>query len=172
MCFVNSQQLLSCNNIIYSIIIVCIHLIYYYGQSRGYSNSIYMYIICLDNDDINNYHDKKNVNVSFFIIMVQLFCVFPQLIHAHNNYHLFYRYFILVLDGNLLVFNTVQTLHCVCKEWLENLPLLVCSKERPEFFINSAKNTRRKMEDRHSVCVDLNTLYGIKVMTIVTSSPY
>ena len=69
-----------------------------------------------------------------------------------------------VLDGKLLVLSTIQTVHQVCRDWLEELPSLVCSRERPEFYVHAIRNARRKMEDRHSVCVDLNTLYGLKVL--------
>ena len=56
--------------------------------------------------------------------------------------------------------------HKVCQEWLQDLPPLICCRGRPEFALSTLKNGRRKMEDRHSVCVDVNTLYDFKVWTM------
>ena len=69
----------------------------------------------------------------------------------------------LVLDGKLLARAVVTAVHEICQEWRKTLPPLTCPRERREFSIYAMKNGRRKMEDRHSICVDLNSLYGLKV---------
>ena len=73
----------------------------------------------------------------------------------------------LVLDGKLLTRAVVAAVHHVCKEWTENLPSLTCPRQRFDISIYSAKNGRRKMEDRHSICMDINTLYGLKVFCLM-----
>ena len=66
-------------------------------------------------------------------------------------------------EGRKLTLATIQAVHNVCQKWSVELPTLVCPRRRPEFSVYAIKNTRRKMEDRHSICVDLNTLYGFSV---------
>ena len=66
-------------------------------------------------------------------------------------------------DGKLLALATVQAVYRTCQEWATQLPKLVCANNRPPFSVHAVKNTRRKMEDRHYICVDINTLYGFKV---------
>ena len=59
---------------------------------------------------------------------------------------------------------TVQAVYRTCQEWATQLPKLVCANKRPPFSVHAVKNTRRKMEDRHYICVDVNTLFGFKVL--------
>ena len=66
-------------------------------------------------------------------------------------------------DEKLLALATVQATHKLCQRWAETLGPLSCPRSRPNLSISAMKNTRRKMEDRHSVCLDINTLYGLKV---------
>lgn len=68
-----------------------------------------------------------------------------------------------VLDAKLLAKVVAEAVLKVCGEWQTSLPTLTCPKLRRELSIYAAKNTRRKMEDRHSICVDINSLYNIKV---------
>ena len=51
----------------------------------------------------------------------------------------------------------------VCQEWAESLPRLTQVPGDIELSLYAIKNTRRKMEDRHAVCVDINSLFGLKV---------
>ena len=64
---------------------------------------------------------------------------------------------------SLLAVATVRAAHTVCQRWVESLGPLTCPRSRPDFSAFCMKNKRRKMEDRHSICLDINTLYGIKV---------
>lgn len=51
----------------------------------------------------------------------------------------------------------------VCQQWAESLPQLTQVPGNIELSLHAIKNTRRKMEDRHAVCVDINSLFGLKV---------
>jgi hypothetical protein len=51
----------------------------------------------------------------------------------------------------------------VCKEWLDHFPPLSCPANKTELSMFGMKNTRRKMEDRYAICLDVNSLYGLKV---------
>lgn len=51
----------------------------------------------------------------------------------------------------------------VCKEWLDHFPCLMAPVDKPELSIFGMKNTRRKMEDRYAMCLDVNSLYALKV---------
>ena len=51
----------------------------------------------------------------------------------------------------------------ICQEWSETLPELTQIPGDIELSVYAIKNTRRKMEDRHAICVDINTLFGLKV---------
>ena len=53
--------------------------------------------------------------------------------------------------------------HQVCSEWVEQLPQLTQVPGEIEISFHAIKNTRRKMEDRHALCVDINSLFGLKV---------
>eukprot|EP00731_Ephydatia_muelleri_P023649 Em0015g1232a len=66
------------------------------------------------------------------------------------------------LDGALVAKSLVEVIHQVCSDWNKSLPKLTCPSERTELSIYGLKNGRRKMEDRYSLCVDLNSLYGLK----------
>jgi hypothetical protein len=50
----------------------------------------------------------------------------------------------------------------VCQEWAESLPHLTQVPGSIELSLHAIKNSRRKMEDRHAVCVDINSLFGLK----------
>ncbi|CAH1802159.1 unnamed protein product, partial [Owenia fusiformis] len=57
------------------------------------------------------------------------------------------------------VFNKV---HEVCNRWSQSLPVFNQSERQLEVSTYYIKNTRRKMEDRHVVLPDLNSLFGFK----------
>ncbi len=60
-------------------------------------------------------------------------------------------------------------LHSVCEEWAASLPLMTAPVDKVDLSIFAIKNTRRKMEDRHALCVDVNALFGLKVWTHTTA---
>ena len=51
----------------------------------------------------------------------------------------------------------------VCRDWVKALPPLTQVPGSIEISLHAIKNTRRKMEDRHAVCVDVNSLFGLQV---------
>ena len=51
----------------------------------------------------------------------------------------------------------------VCRLWAESLPPLTQVPGSIELSLHAIKNNRRKMEDRQAVCVDINSLFGLKV---------
>ena len=51
----------------------------------------------------------------------------------------------------------------VCQSWAESLPALTQVPGRIELSVQAIRNNRRKMEDRHAVCVDINSLFGLEV---------
>ena len=55
----------------------------------------------------------------------------------------------------------------VCRVWAETLPHLTQVPGSIELSVHAIKNTRRKMEDRHAVCVDINSLFGLQVCVCV-----
>ena len=55
----------------------------------------------------------------------------------------------------------------VCRSWAEVLPQLTQVPGSIELSLHAIKNTRRKMEDRHAVCVDINSLFGLQVCMCV-----
>ena len=69
----------------------------------------------------------------------------------------------IVYDGESLARGLLSILHSVCEDWSANLPVMTAPKDKVELSIFAIKNTRRKMEDRHAVCVDVNSLYSLKV---------
>lgn len=58
----------------------------------------------------------------------------------------------------------------VCRVWGESLPNLTQVPGSINLSLHAIKNTRRKMEDRHAVCVDINSLFGLKVCVCVCVS--
>lgn len=67
------------------------------------------------------------------------------------------------LDGERVARALLETVQRVCAEWAEALPFLTGPPERVELSLFAIKNTRRKMEDKHALCVDVNSLFGFKV---------
>ena len=59
-----------------------------------------------------------------------------------------------------------KTVVNVCEEWSKELPPLFCAKNRPIFSVFTMKNNRRRMEDKYSMCVDINSLFGLEVRRI------
>ena len=77
-------------------------------------------------------------------------------------------------DGESLARGLLSILHSVGEDWSANLPVMTAPKDKVELSIFAIKNTRRKMEDRHAVCVDVNSLYSLKVSAAVVhpTSPH
>jgi len=72
---------------------------------------------------------------------------------------------------NILAYDAIEitrllfsSIHSLCENWCENIPsYLSVQPKTPKHSQYGIKNTRRKMEDRHSVFTNLNILMGIKV---------
>ena len=71
-----------------------------------------------------------------------------------------------VLDAQLMAAALAKMVVDVCEEWSRELPPLFCARNRPIFSVYSMKNNRRRMEDRYSLCVDINSLFGLEVCQI------
>lgn len=70
-----------------------------------------------------------------------------------------------VLNGNLVSAALLSAIKHVCSKWVKGLPQLTQVPGEIEISFHAIKNTRRKMEDRHALCVDINSLFGLKVNT-------
>ena len=57
----------------------------------------------------------------------------------------------------------LDIVHEVCAEWNTEFPSLMAPKQKIELSLFGIKNNRRKMEDRHALCVDVNSLFSLKV---------
>lgn len=57
----------------------------------------------------------------------------------------------------------LSSIEKVCEEWAKSLPVLTAPEAKCDLSLFAAKNARRKMEDRHALCVDVNSLFGLKV---------
>ena len=60
----------------------------------------------------------------------------------------------------------IGTLETVCKAWAEDVPLITVPNKLLEMSFQAIKNTRRKMEDSHTFVHDLNTLFGLEVLSL------
>ena len=70
----------------------------------------------------------------------------------------------LELDCRLVGTAVLDIVHRVCKAWHLDFPLLTAPKLKIELSLFGMKNNRRKMEDRHALCVDVNSLFSLKVL--------
>ena len=68
------------------------------------------------------------------------------------------------LDSRLVGKAVLDVVHEVCSEWNSEFPSLMAPKQKIELSLFGIKNNRRKMEDRHALCVDVNSLFSIKVI--------
>ena len=71
------------------------------------------------------------------------------------------------LDGSKVARQLLTLLLAVCKEWLDQFPPLSAPVGKTELSMFGMKNTRRKMEDRYAICLDVNSLYGLKASHMV-----
>ena len=72
-----------------------------------------------------------------------------------------------VLSPKAVATALLDAIEEVCRSWAEALPQLTQVPGSIELSLHAIKNTRRKMEDRHAVCVDINSLFGLQVCTCV-----
>lgn len=68
-----------------------------------------------------------------------------------------------VFEGSRVARQLLSAIHATCKEWLSEFPSLLAPLDKTELSMFGMKNTRRKMEDRYALCLDVNSLYGLKV---------
>ena len=73
-----------------------------------------------------------------------------------------------MLEGSKVAWQLLNCIFEVCKEWMEQFPVLSAPVDKTEISMFGMKNTRRKMEDRYAICLDVNSLYGLKVMWSLT----
>ena len=83
-------------------------------------------------------------------------------IHDQIRYNMIWFYFT-VLDANKVCNVVIDCVHDICKLWKDELPELCPPKQLLYACTHEIKNTRRKMEDRHVLLPDLNTLFDLKV---------
>lgn len=74
-----------------------------------------------------------------------------------------------VLDGTQVARQLLTIMHTVCKEWLDQFPPLTAPADKLELSMFGIKNTRRKMEDRYALCLDVNSLYRLQVRTLFSA---
>lgn len=69
------------------------------------------------------------------------------------------------LDSELVAKGLLDAIRRVCEEWADSLPELTTPPPgaKHELSLYAMKNARRKMEDKHALCVDVNSLFGLKV---------
>ena len=72
-----------------------------------------------------------------------------------------------VLNSASVARELLSIILAVCREWLEQFPRLTAPEDKPELSMFGMKNTRRKMEDRYALCLDVNSLYALKVIFIL-----
>ncbi|XP_052075281.1 protein phosphatase 1F-like isoform X1 [Mytilus californianus] len=68
----------------------------------------------------------------------------------------------IVLDANKVCDVVIDCVHDVCKLWKDELPELSPPQQLLYACTHEIKNTRRKMEDRHVLLPDLNTLFDLR----------
>ena len=56
----------------------------------------------------------------------------------------------------------MDIIHEVAEDWLKDFPHLKAPVEKVEMSMHGIKNTRRKMEDRYALCLDLNSLFMLE----------
>lgn len=66
------------------------------------------------------------------------------------------------VDSILLAIVQFELLLEVAKDWSSHLPPLTSPLVKPDLSFFAMKNTRRKMEDRHALCLDVNALFRLK----------
>ncbi|XP_069134647.1 uncharacterized protein [Argopecten irradians] len=67
-----------------------------------------------------------------------------------------------VLEAQVLCTHVIEVLYDICKKWHQKLPQLSPPSKVSKSYLCEIKNTRRKMEDRHVILPDLNSLFNLK----------
>ena len=67
------------------------------------------------------------------------------------------------VDGHAFAGHIIGVIHQVCTDWSRETPHLSEPEDPVILSIQSIRNGRRKMEDRHVVCTDVNALFCLKV---------
>lgn len=57
----------------------------------------------------------------------------------------------------------------VCQKWNKDLPVIPIPAQVHECYHYEIKNTRRKMEDKHVMLQDMNTLFDLKVQVLIVN---
>lgn len=59
----------------------------------------------------------------------------------------------------------LTALQKVCREWSGAIPQSVMASVGTKYIVSdyAIKNSRRKMEDRHEYCVNVNPMFGLEV---------
>lgn len=63
-------------------------------------------------------------------------------------------------NANGLARFTFSTVNEICAKWRNSFPLFKLPKRIPKYSLHAIRNSRRKMEDRHVVIEDMQTLLG------------
>lgn len=77
--------------------------------------------------------------------------------------HVFVICYFLVLDASTLMEHIIDIVDEVCQKWNKDLPAIPIPAQVHECYHYEIKNTRRKMEDKHVMLQDMNTLFDLKV---------
>ena len=67
------------------------------------------------------------------------------------------------VEGHTLAGHVVGVIHQVCTDWSKQTPHFSEPEDPVTLSVQSIRNGRRKMEDRHVVCTDVNALFHLKV---------
>lgn len=73
--------------------------------------------------------------------------------------------FAAVLDASQIAKDVINKVVEVCKAWDSELPCFYKSKITYESYVHAIKNTRRKMEDKHVILPQYNSIFGFPQVT-------
>lgn len=67
-----------------------------------------------------------------------------------------------LINTEKLAAMTFETLAEICDSWSTDLPKVATLRPRLDIFMCAIKNTRRKMEDKHAILPEFNSLFGLE----------
>lgn len=70
-----------------------------------------------------------------------------------------------MINAEKLAVLVFQKLAQICDKWKEQVPANDDPKPHIDIYMCAIKNNRRKMEDRHTILPEINSLFGLKVCT-------
>lgn len=73
-----------------------------------------------------------------------------------------------VFDAPQIAKDVVNKVVEVCKQWNSDPPCFYKSKMLYESYVHAIKNTRRKMEDKHVILPQYNSMFGFPQVTLFT----